>query len=87
MLYATILNALAGAVTGSVFKVRVLWVLLGLIAVESVILALVQGSIAGLWALANVIGIEGGYLAGIFARSLLERVERSRASARTRRIP
>jgi hypothetical protein len=81
LLYATLLNALAGAVTGSVFKVRVLWLLLAIIVVESVILAFVQGSIAGLWAIANVIGIDGGYLAGIFARSLLERVERSRASA------
>jgi hypothetical protein len=72
LLYATILNTLAGTVTGSIFKVQTILVLLGLVIIESIILCFMQGSIVALWAFANVVGIEFGYFAGIFARSFLE---------------
>ena len=87
MIYATIFHLLAGTVTGSVFKVRILLILLGLVLFESVILAIVHGSIAGPWALANLIGIQVGYLVGISLRGVLEQAVYLLPSVRTRRIP
>ena len=87
MLYATIFHLLAGTVTGSVFKVRTLLILLGLVLIESVILAIVHGSIAGLWAVANLIGIQVGYLVGIYVRGVLEQAGYLLPSVRTRRMP
>ena len=87
MLYATLLHLLAGAVTGSVFKVRTLLVLLVLVLAESVILALAHGSIAALWTITNLIGVQVGYFVGMFARSVLEQAGYSAPSVRTRRLP
>ena len=87
MLYATILHFLAGTVTGSVFKVRTLLLLLALVIVESAILALVHGSISALWAATNVIGVQVGYFVGLFARSALEQTGYSSGGVRTRRFP
>ena len=58
--------------TGSVFKVRVLLLLLSIVLVESALSVMVHGSVAGLWALANLIGVQVGYLAGIVARRIME---------------
>jgi hypothetical protein len=79
-------HALAGALAGSIFKVRVLYLLVGVIVVESLVSAFVEGSIVVLWALLGIIGIEIGYLAGICARSLLEYLFYLRTDARTRRV-
>ena len=87
MLYATILHLLAGTVTGSVFKVRILLILLVLVLVESLALALVHGSIASLWALANIVGVQAGYLVGVFARGILEQAGYLLPTVRTRRLP
>jgi hypothetical protein len=87
LLYATILHLLAGTVTGSVFKVRTLLILLGLVLVESLILAFVHGSIAALWAVANIVGVQAGYLVGIFARDILEQAGYSLPIVRSRRLP
>jgi hypothetical protein len=87
LLYSTILHLLAGSVTGSVFRVRTLLILLGLVLVESLILAFVQSSIAGPWAVANIVGVQVGYFAGIFARGVLEHAGYSLPSVRPRRFP
>ena len=87
MIYATIFHLLAGTVTGSVFKVRILLILLGLVLFESVILAIVQGSIAGPWALANLTVVQVGYFAGIYLRGVLEQAGYLLPSVRTRRMP
>ena len=87
MLYATILHLLAGAVTGSVFKVRTLFILLGLVVVEATILGIVHGNIAGLWALANLVGVQVGYLTGTYSRSVFEHAGHLSSNVRTRRSP
>ena len=87
MFYATIFHFFAGAVTGSVFKVRSLLILLSLVFVESVMLSIVHGSIVGVWALANLVGVQIGYLAGIYARSILEQAGYLLSSTHTRRLP
>jgi hypothetical protein len=50
-------------------------------------LCFLHGSIAALWTFTNVVGIEFGYLIGVFARSFVERAADSRANARTERTP
>ena len=72
MLYATIFHSLAGAVTGSVFKIRTLLLLLAVILIEAAMLSVVDVRVAAWWALANVISVQFSYLAGIFARRTLE---------------
>ena len=86
MLYTAIFHLLAGTVTGSVFKVRTLLILLGLVLFESVILAIVHGSIAGPWAVANLIGVQAGYLLGVYVRGVLEHAGYLLPSARPRRM-
>ena len=76
--YATMLCFLAGVVTGSIFNVRTLLIALGLILAGSTMLGLVQGTIAGLWTLVNVVWVEVGYLAGIYGRCVLENAGNSR---------
>ena len=72
MLYATTFYFLAGAITGTVFKTRTLLILLGLVLIESVILALVHSSIPWLWAVENLTIVQVGYLAGLYGRRNLE---------------
>jgi hypothetical protein len=74
LVYAAICHLLAGAVTGSLFKVRTLLILLSLVLAESAILIFVQGSIAWEWTLINLVAVEFGYLAGILSRHILELV-------------
>jgi hypothetical protein len=87
LLYAATLHLLAGAVTGSVFKIRTLLLLVGLVVVESIILALVHGGTFGLWALTNVAVVQIGYLAGVYGRAVLEQAGFAPRSFRTRRLP
>jgi hypothetical protein len=78
---------LAGAVTGSLFKIRTLLILLGFVCAESILLVFVQGSIAGLETIANLIALQIGYFTGVYTRSVLEHAGYSFPSVRTRRIP
>ena len=75
MLYATVFHSLAGAVTGSVFKIRTLLLLLAFTLIEAAMLSAVDVRVAAWWALVNVISVQFSYLAGIFARRTLERLD------------
>ena len=72
MLYASVFHSLAGAVTGSVFKIRTLLLLLAFILIEAAMLSAVDVRLAAWWALVNVISVQFSYLAGFFARRTLE---------------
>lgn len=72
MLYAAIFHWLAGVVTGSVFQVRTLLLLLVFVLIEAVVLTIVDIRIAGLWVLANLGLVQIGYFVGLFTRVLLE---------------
>jgi hypothetical protein len=87
VLYPVIFHFLAGAVTGSLFKVRTLLLLLLFVIAESAMLALAQRSLAGSWALVNLVGVQTGYLAGIYIRGIIEHAGYSQPSAPTRRLP
>jgi hypothetical protein len=88
LLYAIILHCLAAAVTGSAFKVRSLFILLGLVIVESVAMMIWRtSSVAWLWAATNLIGVQVGYFCGIFSRGIFEYATDWRTNARPRRTP
>ena len=72
LFYAVIFHSLAGAVTGSVFKVRTLLLLLIFVLIEAAILAVMDVRIAGFWALGNLSMVQIGYVAGLYARGVLE---------------
>jgi hypothetical protein len=72
LLYATIFHSLAGVVTGSVFKIRALLLLLAVILTEVAALSPLDVRVAAWWALVNVISVQFAYLAGIFFRRTLE---------------
>jgi hypothetical protein len=73
LLYAIIFHLLAGWVTGAIFQVRTLLLVLIFVLVEFAILILVEGGIAVLWAVASLITVQVGFAAGIYIRGLLER--------------
>jgi len=86
LLYAVALHLLAGTLTGTMFKIRTLSILSGAVLVEALILALVQGQMAGLSAMTNLVTIEIGYFAGVYGRAVLERAGYApEASARSGR--
>jgi hypothetical protein len=87
LLYATIFHLLAGMVTGSLFKVRTLALLLGFVLIEALGLALMQGGIAFLWAVVLLVAIQVGYFAGLYSRRVLEDAGYSLPIVRTRRTP
>jgi hypothetical protein len=72
LLYAAAIHLLAGAVTGSVFKVQMLLLWLFVIAAEAAILSATNLSTAALWASANLCSIEAGYVLGLFSRKIME---------------
>lgn len=74
MFYATILHALAGLVAGSVFKIRTLTILLFVVPIEAMTLIVAGFSETLLWAVVNLIIIQLGYFAGIFARRAVEQL-------------
>ena len=72
MLYAAILHSLGGAIAGSVFRVRTLLLLSTVVAIEALATAFANIQTAELWALINIVALQGGYLAGVIVRSGLE---------------
>ena len=87
MLYATILHLLAGALTGMVFKIRTLLILLCFVVFEPIALALVQSSIPMQIIIANFVVVQLGYFIGIYGRGALEHAVSSPGAVHTRHIP
>jgi hypothetical protein len=87
LLYATIFNVLAGAVTGSIFKFQLLLLVLIVVIFESILLAIGQGSIGVAWAFANIVGVEVGYFICICVRTGLEHAGYLQSSNQMRRSP
>jgi hypothetical protein len=72
-------------VTGSVFRVRTLLLLLGVILAEALVLATTDIWAASLWTLVNLTAVQFGYVAGLFGRGLLEQVGFSLPPVKIRR--
>jgi hypothetical protein len=86
LLYPIIFHLLAGWVTGAIFQVRTLFLVLSFVLVEFAILILLNGGIAVLWAVAILITVQVGFAAGIYSRGLLEHSGYSLTRVGKRRI-
>ncbi len=82
MIAVIILHFVAGAVAGSMFTVRTLLLLVGLILIECVVATAVIGLAAGLCSVGGLVAVQMGYLAGIYLRSVLEHVGIAQPSVR-----
>jgi hypothetical protein len=64
---------LAGVVAGSIFAVRTLLTVIGLVLIGCVGVTIWGGISAGaFWSVGSLVSIQAGYLSGIYVRSLLE---------------
>ena len=84
MLYATIFHSLAAVVTGSVFRIRTLILMLGIVLIEAAILSRMGVRFAGLWVIANLTVVQVGYFGGVMARQVLEQAGYSIPPVRAR---
>jgi hypothetical protein len=78
------LHCLAGAVTGSVFAVRTLLILVAFVLTESIGVTIAWGASMGLWSLGSLVAVQVGYLGGVCLRSMLEHVGIAEPIARPR---
>ena len=78
---------LAGAVTGSIFKVQFLLLILIVVVFESILFAIGQGSIGVAWAFANIVGVEVGYFIGICVLAGLAHAGYLQSNNQMRRSP
>jgi hypothetical protein len=74
MIYATILNFFAASLTGSLFKMQALFLLLGIVITQFACVAISQSGISWGWIAVNFVDLQIGYLCGACARSGLERL-------------
>jgi hypothetical protein len=75
LISAIIFHFLAGLVAGSIFAVRTLMTLVGLVLIGCVGVTILRGISAGIiWSVGSLVAVQAGYLAGIYVRSFLEHV-------------
>ena len=84
MLYALVLLSLAGVVTGSLFRVQSLVLLLAIALIEFIALPFAGIPIDGTWIVINITAIQLGYLAGLSARWSFEQAGYSIPSGKIR---
>jgi len=77
------LHLLAGAVAGSMFTVRTLLVMVGIVLVECVAATVMLGVAALLCSVGGLVAVQIGYLAGIYLRSVLEHMGIAQPSIRS----
>jgi hypothetical protein len=68
------LHFVAGAVAGSMFTVRTLLALVGIVLLECIAASVALGLAAALHSVGGLVAVQIGYLAGIYLRSVLEHV-------------
>lgn len=87
MLTSVVLHVAAGIIAGSLFTIPTLMILLLVLLGEMIAAAVLYGGMAMVGPVLGIIAVQTGYLAGIYARSLLERSGHARADLRTPRTP
>ena len=73
MFHTAILNFLASFMSGSLFKIRALLFLLGAVFLQLSLVTITRGDFTWEWTILNVVDVQLGYFAGLFARGALER--------------
>jgi hypothetical protein len=81
------LHFVAGTVAGSMFTVRTLLALVGIVLAEWVTATVSLGFTAGLWTVGGLVAVEIGYLGGIFLRCVLEHAGIAQPSIRPHHHP
>jgi hypothetical protein len=76
------LHFIVGAVAGSMFTVRTLLALVGIVLLECVTATVALGFSAGLCSIGGLVAVQMGYLAGIYLRGVLEHVGIAQPSIR-----
>jgi hypothetical protein len=74
MVCSIVLHLVAGVVAGSIFSVRTLIFLLGLLLLEAAALTVAYGWRLGVGPAIGIVALQCGYLAGLYGRSVFERV-------------
>jgi len=77
------LHFVAGAVAGSMFTVRTLLVMVGIVLVECIAATVMLGVAALLCSVGGLVAVQIGYLAGIYLRSVLEHMGIAQPSIRS----
>ena len=83
MITVIALHFVAGAVAGSMFTVRTLLAIVGIVVVECVAATVALGFAAGLGSVGGLVAVQIGYLAGIYLRSVLEHMGIAQPSIRS----
>ena len=83
MISVIALHFVAGVVAGSIFTVRTLLILVGIVLVECVTATVALGWSAGFCSVGGLVAVQIGYLAGIYLRSVLEHVGIAHPSIRS----
>jgi hypothetical protein len=87
MISVVAFHFLAGLVTGSIFAVRTLLILVALVLIECVGVTIAWGVSMWLWSMGSLIAVQIGYLGGIYFRSVLEHVGIAEPIVRPRHRP
>ena len=83
MITVIALHFVAGAVAGSMFTVRTLLVMVGIVLVECVAATVMLGVAGLLCSVGGLVAVQIGYLAGIYLRSVLEHMGIAQPSIRS----
>lgn len=82
MISVIALHLVAGSIAGVMFNVRTLVALVAIVLLECGTATAVLGFAAGLCSVGGLVAVQVGYLAGIYFRSVLERVGIAQPSVR-----
>jgi hypothetical protein len=74
VLYAITFYFLAGGITGSIFKIRTLLLVLICVLGEFSVSGIVNGGLAVAWLAASLTAVQAGFVAGMVARGVYEEV-------------
>ncbi len=86
MVSGAAIHFLIGAAAGLIFGARTLLLLVAGVVLECVLVTILFGLAEGAWSLAWLATLQIGYLVGICARSVLERIGWTHRKASTRRL-
>ena len=86
MLSSTMLYLAAGTVTGFIFSIRMLLLALLVLLIEAITLSIAFGASFVVGTIIGIVALQLGYLGGVYARAVVERLAGSRQDAKAPRL-
>ena len=86
MLSSIVLYLAAGSITGFVFSIRMLLLALLFLVIEAVALSVAFGASFVAGQVIGIVALQLGYLGGVYARAVVERLAGSRQGAKAPRL-